>query len=189
MKAVGIFSGSFNPVHIGHLALANWICEYEGMEEVWFMVTPQSPLKSEVKLVDERLRYEMVERAVSSYSKFRVSDYEFTLPRPSYSVDMLREVQRSYPDCLFHFIIGADNWALIHKWKDYQTIIRDHPILVYPRLGYEISIPAHCCANVRKIEAPVIEISSGFIRQACREGKDIRFFLPESAWPYIKDIS
>ncbi|MDR1258648.1 MAG: nicotinate-nucleotide adenylyltransferase [Tannerellaceae bacterium] len=188
MKKTGIFSGSFNPPHIGHLALANWLCEYENLDEVWFMVTPQSPLKSHIRLMDDRLRYRMVERAISGYPKFRASDFEFSMPKPSYSSDMLREIQKKHPDHHFHFIIGADNWTLIHKWKDYRTIIRDYPILIYPRLGYEADIPAGY-PNIRRVDAPVIGISSAFIRQACREGKDVRFFLPESVREYMSDFS
>jgi nicotinate-nucleotide adenylyltransferase len=188
MKKTGIFSGSFNPIHIGHLALANWICEYDGMEEIWFLVTPQSPLKSGMKLMADSLRYEMVERAIGNYPKFRVSDFEFSLPKPSYSVYMLREIQKAYPERLFHFIIGADNWLLMERWKDYQTIITQYPILIYPRLGYEVYIPPDY-PNVRTVNAPVIDISSAFIRQACREGKDVRFFLPESIRRYTKHIT
>jgi nicotinate-nucleotide adenylyltransferase len=179
MKKTGIFSGSFNPVHIGHLALANWLCEYEDLDEIWFLVTPQSPLKTQTQLIDYHLRYEMVERAIGNYPLFRISDFERTLPQPSYTADTLREIQKACPDRLFHFIMGADNWALIDRWKDYEYIIRNHPILIYPRLGYEIVIPPGF-PNVRKAEAPIIEVSSAFIRQALREGKDIRFFLPES---------
>jgi nicotinate-nucleotide adenylyltransferase len=179
MKKTGIFSGSFNPVHIGHLALANWLCEYEELDEVWFLVSPQSPLKTEVDLMDEQHRFQMVELAVGKYPKFRVSDFEFGLPRPSYSVDTLREIQKAYPEHLFHFIIGADNWALFDQWKDSRTIIENHPILIYPRLGYETIIPPDC-PNVRCVNAPILEVSSAFIRNSLKEGKDVRFFLPES---------
>ena len=179
MKKTGLFSGSFNPVHIGHLALANWLCEYEDLEEIWFLVTPQSPLKTHVDMIDGRLRLEMVERAIAGYPKFKVSDFEFSLPLPSYTVDTLREIHKAFPGHLFHFIIGADNWAVFDKWKDHEEIIRNYRILVYPRPGYEVHIP-ESYRNVRLVNAPVIQISSDFIRQARQEGKDVRFFLPES---------
>jgi nicotinate-nucleotide adenylyltransferase len=184
MKKTGLFPGSFNPVHIGHLALANWLCEYEELDEIWFLVTPQNPLKSHAQLMDNRLRYEMVTRATAGYPKFRVSDFEFSLPTPSYTVDTLREIQKAYPNHLFHFIIGADNWALINHWKDHDTILRNYPILIYPRRGYDIQIPP-CHPSIRHVEAPLVEISSAFIRQACKDGKDMRFFLPESIRSYI----
>jgi nicotinate-nucleotide adenylyltransferase len=184
MKKTGIFSGSFNPIHIGHLALANWLCEYEAFDEIWFLVTPQNPLKTSLQPIDYRLRCEMVERAIGNYPPFKVSDFELTMPQPSYTVDTLREIHKAYPDRQFHFIMGADNWTLIDRWKDYESIIRDYRILVYPRLGYDVVIPPGY-TNVSTANAPVIEISSAFIRQALREGKDVRFFLPESIRNYV----
>jgi len=179
MKKVGIFSGSFNPVHIGHLALANWICEYVDLDEIRFLVTPLSPLKDRVELIDYDLRFNMVKEAIADYPKFKASDFECSLPLPSYTIDTLRALQKISPDCLFHLIIGADSWANIGQWKEAQSLINEFPILIYPRNNYEQPIPPHL-PHIRKIEAPMLEISSSFIRDAINAGKDIRFFLPEA---------
>jgi nicotinate-nucleotide adenylyltransferase len=180
MKNIGIFSGSFNPIHIGHLALANWICEYVDLDEVWFLVTPLNPLKDTNEMLDYDARFEMVKAAIAGYPKFKVSDIECSLPLPSYTVDTLRALRKIHPNHLFHLIIGADSWASIHLWKNAQQLMRDFPILIYPRKNYEqTETPPY--PHIRKVEAPVIEISSSFIRSAIGEGKDIRFFLPETS--------
>lgn len=175
----GIYSGSFNPIHIGHLALANWLCEFGGMDEIWFLVTPHNPLKKRDELIDDNLRYQMVKAAVGDYSKFKASDFEFNLPKPTYTITTLRSLQQAYPDRDFHLIIGADNWASIEQWKDYQALLSEFPILIYPRKGFDIRIPEHY-SHIRQVDAPLIEISSTFIRQALNTGKDVRFFIPEA---------
>lgn len=175
----GIYSGSFNPIHIGHLALANWLCEFGGMDEIWFLVTPHNPLKKRDELMDDNLRYQMVKAAVGDYSKFKASDFEFNLPNPTYTITTLRSLQQAHPDRDFHLIIGADNWASIEQWKDYQALLSEFPILIYPRKGFDIRIPEHY-SHIRQVDAPLIEISSTFIRQALNTGKDVRFFIPEA---------
>ncbi|WP_075558381.1 nicotinate (nicotinamide) nucleotide adenylyltransferase [Parabacteroides timonensis] len=175
----GIFSGSFNPVHIGHLALANWLCEFAGLDELWFLITPHNPLKDREELMDDQLRYELVEAAIAGYPKFRASDFEFSLPLPTYTIDTLRALDRTYPDRQFHFIMGADNWAFIKRWKESDVLISSYPILIYPRKGYEIILPANF-PDIRAVEAPLMEVSSTFIRQSLKDGKDVRFFLPEA---------
>jgi len=187
MKSIGIFSGSFNPVHIGHLALANWLCEYVDLAEIWFLVTPQNPLKDKAGLLDYDLRYNMVKEAIAGYPRFKVSDFECTLPLPSYTIDTLRALQKTCPEHLFHLIIGADSWGTINRWKDAQALKQEFPILIYPRKNHETNEPLP--PNIRKIDAPIIDISSSFIRDAIKEGKDVRFFLPEAVRNKEKNIT
>lgn len=180
----GIYSGSFNPIHIGHLALANWLCEFEGLDEVWFLITPHNPLKKKDELLDDSLRLEMAQAAISGYPKFKISDIEFHLPQPSYSIDTLRTLSQTYPDRDYYFIIGADNWQLFPRWKEHEEIARNYKLLIYPRKGFEIMIPDNY-PNIKEVNAPLMEISSTFIRDAYRSGKDVRFFLPERVRPYF----
>ena len=178
---VGIFSGSFNPIHIGHLALANYLCEFNGLDEVWFVVTPQNPCKTRGQLLDDELRLRMVQKAIHHYPKFKASDFEFHLPRPSYSINTLKALQVAYPDYIFYFIIGADNWDSISSWKNYSLLMNNYNLLIYPRKDYAIHIPKEY-PNIHAVNAPIIEISSTFIRNAIRDGKDMRFFLPTGVY-------
>ncbi|MCD8261832.1 MAG: nicotinate-nucleotide adenylyltransferase [Bacteroides sp.] len=182
----GIFSGSFNPVHIGHTALVNYICEYEGMDEVWFVVSPQNPLKQNRELLDNRKRLELVEAATQGYSRFKASDFEFYLPKPSYTYRTLEALKESFPDREFSLIIGADNWNIFPRWKNAGTILAENPILVYPRPGYpvdEASLPP----TVRLLNTPMLEISATFIRESLEQGKDIRYFLHPEVYRLIKE--
>lgn len=184
---VGIFSGSFNPIHIGHLALANYLCEYGYVDEVWFLVSPRNPLKQDALLMPDELRLELVKIATEGYPCFRASDFEFHLPRPSYTVHTLEELHKAYPADTFHLIIGADNWQLFPRWREHERIIRENHILIYPRPGYPVNketLPEH----VQLTDAPVFDISATFIREAMKAGKDVRYFLHPQVWNKLVSI-
>lgn len=185
MMNIGIFSGSFNPIHIGHIILANDVIEYTDIDEVWFLVTPHNPLKNEASLLDEMERLKMVELATKPYNRMKVSDFEFDLPRPSYTVDTLKALHKKYPDHNFTLIIGADNWSHIETWKDYKEIISNFNLLIYPRLDYRVTIPQKLRNTVKLLDSPIIEISSTSIREGLREHKNVRPFLPVETHDYI----
>jgi nicotinate-nucleotide adenylyltransferase len=184
-KETGIFSGSFNPLHAGHLILANYLCEFTHLEEVWLVVSPHNPLKKAEELLDDDLRLEMVRLALEDYDRIVVSDVEFHMPRPSYTIDTLTRLSGEHPDRNFTLIIGGDNWAKLDQWKEYQQLMKRHQILVYPRQGEEVVIPPLYRENIQLVNAPVVEISSTFIRNSIKEGREMRAFLPAKVYDFI----
>lgn len=186
MKEIAIFSGSFNPIHAGHLMLASYMCEFTSVEEVWLVVSPHNPLKETGELLDDHLRLEMVHAAVAPYRKLKVSDVEFHLPRPSYTIDTLDYLTAQHPGTRFSLIIGGDNWNQLPLWKEYERLLESYPMLIYPRPGEEVVIPEALRESVQLVDAPLLEISSTFIRRSMREGKEMRAFLPEGAYELIE---
>lgn len=181
----GVFSGSFNPIHQGHLILANYIAEFGDLDEVWFVVTPHNPLKLSDDLLDDQTRLEMTQLAVEGYDKIKVSDVEFAMPKPSYSIDTLNKLSSDFPDREFQLIIGADNWALFDQWRNYEELIQNYKVLVYPRLGYDVEIADAYKDNVSMVNAPVIELSSTFIRESIRRGISVKAFVPDATYSFI----
>ncbi|MEA4919139.1 nicotinate (nicotinamide) nucleotide adenylyltransferase [Proteiniphilum sp.] len=184
-QSIGIFSGSFNPIHIGHLILANYICEFTDLEEVWFVVSPHNPLKDPGDLLDDDLRLEIVRLALEEFDRMKVSDVEFHMPRPSYTIDTLTKLANEHPDKGFTLIIGGDNWRQIHRWKECEKLVNNYPLLVYPRLGDAVVIPDQLSTSVRVVDAPIVEVSSTFIRESIRNGKNMRGFLPPKVYDFI----
>lgn len=185
MKSVALFFGSFNPIHIGHLAIANWICEFTEMEEVWFVVSPRNPYKESTELGDGEDRLEWVKQSVMGYEKFKVCDIEFSMPRPSYTIDTVLKLKELYLTHQFKIIIGTDNWERFNGWKSYQQLIDEFGLIVYPRKGYEID-PVTLPEKVVLINAPEIDVSSTFIRKSIQEGKEMRFFVDKAIYLRIK---
>lgn len=187
-KIIGLFGGSFNPIHNGHLILANYLCEYCNLDYIWFLVTPCNPLKHGLDMIDNKIRFEMVQIATFGYEKFEASNIEFSLPVPSYTIDTLNVLSEKYPYYEFVLIIGADNWVIFDKWKNYDEILKKYRIIIYPRTGYTVDkrlLPE----NVLLSDAPLVEISSTFIRKAIKEEKNIRFFLHSKVWDFIVENS
>ena len=183
MKKVALFFGSFNPIHNGHLILANYIAEYCEVDEVRFIVSPQNPFKQDRHLLPDDLRLQMVKTAIGDYPKFTASDVEFSLPKPSYTIDTLTELRRQEPDTQFALIMGGDNLQNFSKWKNVDAIVEMCEVWVYPRPNYDLQDAPTFCGRVRILQdAPMVEVSSTVIRKAKREGRDLRFFLPLQVW-------
>lgn len=187
---IGLYFGTFNPIHIGHLVIANHLAEYSDLNQIWFVVTPQSPFKVKQSMLDNYQRLEMVYRATKEYDKLKPSDIEFNLPQPNYTVNTLAYLQEKYPKHEFSLIMGEDNLKGFHKWKNYEWILLNHRIYVYPRLSegvVETKFEDH--PHIKKVDAPIMELSSTFIRNAIKQGKNVKPMLPEHVWEYVDEMN
>jgi nicotinate-nucleotide adenylyltransferase len=183
---IGLYFGTFNPIHVGHLIIANHMAEHADLDQVWMVVTPHNPLKKKETLLDDYHRLQMVHLATEDFSKIKPSDIEFKLSQPNYTVNTLVHLQEKFPDYEFSLIMGEDNLKSLHKWKNYETILEHHDIYVYPRISSEtdnLDLKNH--PKIHLIDAPVVEISSTFIRDNVKKGKNVQPLLPNKVWEYI----
>jgi len=184
---IGLYFGSFNPVHIGHLAIANFMVEFSELEQLWFVVSPQNPLKERKSLLKDYHRLEMVRLAVEEDDRFRASDIEFKLPTPSYTIDTLTYLEELHPGREFQLVMGGDGLRTFHKWKHAELIAEKYHRLIYPRPGTNMEMASRL-PNATLVNAPMMEISSSFIRQAIKEGKDVRHLVPAKAYAYMREM-
>lgn len=183
--SIGLFGGSFNPIHNAHVALARMIREQVGLDEVWFLVSPHNPLKAAEGLINEQERLEMVRLALTDEPGLVASDYEFHLPRPSYTWDTLQHLAHDYPECRFSIIIGGDNWACFDRWAHHEEILRNYRIIVYPREGCSVEKTEEQ-TNPVFVDTPLINVSSTMIRQLLSNGESASQYLPARVLAYIK---
>lgn len=187
---IGLYFGTFNPIHVGHLTIANHMAEYSDLDQIWLVVTPHNPFKKKNSLLDNHQRLEMVYRATKDYTKLKPSDIEFNLPQPNYTINTLTYLQEKHPDYEFALIMGEDNLKSFHKWKNYELILQGHDIYVYPRISegtVETQFDGH--PKIHHVAAPIMELSSTFIRKSIKAGKNIRPMLPEHVWEYVDQMN
>ncbi|MEZ4687879.1 MAG: nicotinate (nicotinamide) nucleotide adenylyltransferase [Bacteroidia bacterium] len=185
---IGLFFGSFNPVHVGHLIIAEAALNHTGIDRLWMIVSPQNPFKNKANLLSEYNRLRMAELGIGDNIRMQASNIEFHLPKPSYTIDTLTYLRDKYPDYAFSLIMGQDNLLHFHKWKNYEAILKYYKIFVYPR-GYEAppsELDNH--PNVSFFEAPLLDISATYIRETIRNGKSIRYLVPEAVREYLEEI-
>ncbi|UIR55730.1 nicotinate-nucleotide adenylyltransferase [Sphingobacterium sp. SRCM116780] len=185
MAKIGLFFGSFNPIHVGHLIIANYMANYTALDEVWFVVSPQNPLKKKESLGNMYDRLEMVNLAIEDTENLKTSSIEFSLPQPSYTIDTLTHLAEKYPTKEFVLIMGEDILETFNKWKNYEIILRDYHIYVYPRPGFNGgTMREH--ASITMTETPMMELSSTFLRKAIKEGRSIKFYTPDKVIDFIE---
>ena len=178
-KSIGLFFGSFNPVHVGHMIIANFMVEHSTLDEIWMIVSPQNPHKKKKNLASEYDRLHMVKLAIGDQPNIKASDIEFKLPQPSYTVDTLTYLKEKYPSKRFSLIMGGDNLATFHKWKNYELILEQHSLYVYQRPQYQVG-PLADHEQVTILEAPLLQLSASYIRKQIKENKSIRYLVPDA---------
>ncbi|WP_430399619.1 nicotinate (nicotinamide) nucleotide adenylyltransferase [Flavobacterium sp.] len=184
---IGLYFGTFNPIHIGHLIIANHMSEYSDLDQIWMVVTPHNPHKKKNTLLDDYHRLEMVHLATGNFPKIKPSDVEFKLPQPNYTVNTLVHLQEKFPKYEFSLIMGEDNLNSLHKWKNYEVILQNHDIYVYPRLkSGEIDSQFKNHPKIHRVDAPIVELSSTFIRDSIKKGKNVIPMLPNKVWEYVE---
>lgn len=184
----GLFFGSFNPIHNGHMAIAEFIIENTDLDELWFVVSPMNPLKRKKTMLEDHHRLELVYKAIGDDPRFKISDIEFNMPKPSFTVDTLIYLSEKYPERVFELIMGSDNLMNFNRWKNHDTLIKNHKRIIYPRHGdSREEILQH--ENIEIVNAPRMEISSSFIREAISKGKKVKFFVPKAVWEYIDEMN
>jgi len=186
-KNIGLYFGSFNPIHIGHLAIANYIVEFTDLKQIWFVISPHNPFKKKESLLSDKMRYYMVNIAIEDDNRFKACSIEFSLPKPSYTINTLTYLKEKYPTITFSLIMGSDNLKSIHKWKNYEEIIKNYSIYVYPRPQEEISTWEK--GDIHLLNAPLMDISASFIRKSIKSGHDIRYFLSNKVFRYIDEMN
>ncbi len=188
MKKVGLLFGSFNPIHIGHMIIADYVANHTELKEIWFVVSPHNPLKQKKSLLDGRHRFGLVQRAVENDLRFKVSDIEFQLDQPSYTSITLAYLKEKYPNVAFSLIMGGDNLASLPKWKNYETILANYPIVLYSRPEYDAS-EMLSQGNITVLNAPQMNISSSHIRQQIVDGNSVKYLMPYEAWQYLDEMN
>ena len=181
---IGLFFGSFNPVHTGHMIIANHLLEYTDLDKIWMVVSPQNPFKEKKSLASNYDRIHLVNLAIEDHLNIKASNIEFDLPKPSYTIDTLTYLYELYPNEEFSLIMGGDNLASFHKWKNYEQILEKHDIYVYRRPGYE-SEQFNDHERVKFVDAPLLDISATFVRKAIRSEKSIKYLVPTPVYKYL----
>ena len=196
MKKIGLYFGTFNPIHVGHLIIANYMADYTELDEVWLVVSPQNPLKKKETLLKDHHRLSLVRIALEDNTKLMASNIEFDLPIPSYTINTLVHLKEKHETYEFHLIMGEDNLRSFHKWKNQEEIINNHKIFVYPRILTEqemedntIEFSSFNHSNVIRCQAPIMKISSSFIRKAIKNGKDVRYLLTPEVFKYVDEMN
>jgi len=193
MARIGLYFGSFNPIHIGHMAIAGYMTEFAGLDQVWFVVSPHNPLKKKETLLADHQRLFMTQLAIGDNNKIKSTDIEFKLPAPSYTIDTLVYLKEKFIKNDFCLVMGEDNLHTLHKWKNVNELVKMCPIYVYPRPNTKkpsslLLDQILSAADINQVDAPLMDISGTFIRNGIKTGKDMSYFVPSPVWKYIKEM-